>query len=90
VLDEVNWLSTPLAVGDSCGVQARYRSKAVPARISAISSSGLTLELAEPIRAIAPGQSGVLYDGRRVLGGGVIASDSRARAPFQASAPHRP
>jgi len=33
-----------------------------------------TLVLAEPVRAITPGQSGVLYAGDRVLGGGVIAS----------------
>jgi tRNA U34 2-thiouridine synthase MnmA/TrmU len=34
----------------------------------------LTLGLEDPVRAITPGQSGVLYDSRgRVLGGGVIA-----------------
>jgi tRNA-specific 2-thiouridylase len=35
-------------------------------------NGGLALELDEPVRAITPGQSGVLYDGDRVLGGGVI------------------
>ncbi len=32
----------------------------------------LELELREPVRAITPGQSGALYDGTRLLGGGVI------------------
>jgi tRNA U34 2-thiouridine synthase MnmA/TrmU len=31
------------------------------------------LALDEPARAVAPGQSGVLYRGDQVLGGGVIA-----------------
>jgi tRNA-specific 2-thiouridylase len=71
-LDEVNWLGAPLAVGDTCGIQIRYRTRAVSARISTISGSSLALELAEPVRAITPGQSGVLYDGERLLGGGLI------------------
>jgi len=33
----------------------------------------LSLDLAEPVRAITPGQSGALYDAEdRLLGGGVI------------------
>jgi len=57
-------------------VQVRYRAKAVPARVAEVSPDGqaLVLDLIEPVRAISPGQSGVLYDGTRVLGGGVIAS----------------
>jgi tRNA-specific 2-thiouridylase len=74
-LTDVRWLApAPLAPGATCGVQIRYRAPAVPARVAAGPSDGtLTLELLEPVRAITPGQSGVLYDGDRVLGGGVIA-----------------
>ncbi len=32
------------------------------------------LELAEPFSGAAPGQAAVLYEGSRVLGGGIIAS----------------
>ncbi len=71
-LDEVNWLGAPLAEGDPCAVQVRYRTRAVPARVASTRGDGLVLELAEPVRAITPGQSGVLYDGARLLGGGVI------------------
>jgi tRNA-specific 2-thiouridylase len=76
-LEDVNWLCEPLNVGDVCQLQVRYRSRPVPAKAagSAGSQEGrLTLELSQPVRAIAPGQSGVLYDDMgRVLGGGTIA-----------------
>jgi len=71
-LDEVNWLAEPLAVGARCAVQIRYRSTAIPATVTAVGHSAMTLALDTPARAVTPGQSGVLYDGDRVLGGGVI------------------
>ena len=72
-LDELNWLAEPLAPGDGCEVQIRHRARAVPATVVASDGRSLELALAAPVRAITPGQSGVLYatDGR-VLGGGVI------------------
>jgi tRNA U34 2-thiouridine synthase MnmA/TrmU len=54
-------------------VQIRHRARAVPATVVAGDDASLDLALAVPVRAIAPGQSGVLYgEGGRVLGGGVI------------------
>jgi tRNA-specific 2-thiouridylase len=72
-LEELNWLAPPLAEGDRCEAQLRYRARAVPATVIERSETGITLALETPVRAITPGQSGVLYapDGR-VLGGGVI------------------
>jgi tRNA-uridine 2-sulfurtransferase len=74
-LDELNWLADPLAAGDGCEVQIRHRARAVPATVVAGESDSLELALTASVRAITPGQSGVLYasDGR-VLGGGVIGS----------------
>lgn len=71
-LEEMNWLSHPLAAGDRCLIQLRYRSAALPAVVTRAEGGGLRLRLESPARAITPGQSGVLYDGDRVLGGGVI------------------
>ncbi len=72
-LEEINWLATPLRVGDNCLAQLRYRAEAVPAVVRAVGDDTVSLDLLTPVRAIAPGQSGVLYDGAaRVLGGGVI------------------
>jgi tRNA-specific 2-thiouridylase len=72
-LAEVNWLASPLTVGDRCGVQIRYRSWAIPATVTARTDDGVRLRLDTPARAITPGQSGVLYGpGNQVLGGGII------------------
>ncbi len=74
-LAEVNWLvDPPLAPGDAVFVQCRYRAAAVPGRVRELAAATLGLDLARPVRAISPGQSGALYDGAgRLLGGGVIA-----------------
>jgi tRNA-specific 2-thiouridylase len=74
VLEEVNWLAEPLESGDHCDVQVRYRARGTPAVVLERESDRVSLALQAPVRAITPGQSGVLYDSsRRVLGGGVIA-----------------
>ncbi|PYP29782.1 MAG: tRNA 2-thiouridine(34) synthase MnmA, partial [Gemmatimonadetes bacterium] len=73
-LTEVNWLAEPLEESDAVWVQCRYRAKPVPGTVRALAPAALRLRLAEPVRAITPGQSGALYDAAgRLLGGGVIA-----------------
>jgi tRNA-uridine 2-sulfurtransferase len=72
-LDEMNWLVEPLHPGDRCEVQIRYRARSAAATVLERREGGLDLTLETPVRAVAPGQSGVLYgSGGRVLGGGVI------------------
>ena len=75
-LAEVNWLAPKLRVGDSCQVSTRYRSRLTNAVITECGDSEdgpVVMELNEAVRAITPGQSGVMYDeASRVLGGGVI------------------
>ena len=73
-LAEVNWLADPLTVDDAVWVQCRYRARAVLGTIAAQADGRIALRLAEPVRAITPGQSGALYGADdRLLGGGVIA-----------------
>jgi tRNA-specific 2-thiouridylase len=74
-LEECNWLDRPLSVGERCQVQLRYRATAVPGVVRSMSGDRVVLDLEEPVRAIAPGQSGALYGfDDQLLGGGVIGS----------------
>ena len=72
-LAELNWLAQSPVPGDQIWVQCRHRAPAVPGRVREHTAGVIELDLARPVRAITPGQSGALYDGDgRLLGGGVI------------------
>ena len=72
-IGNVNWLAPPLDRGASCRVSTRFRSRLVDAQVMQTTEESAVLELAEPVRAITSGQSGVLYDkDERLLGGGII------------------
>ncbi|HEY2405542.1 MAG TPA: tRNA 2-thiouridine(34) synthase MnmA [Polyangiaceae bacterium] len=61
-----------------CGVQVRYRNQPARAEVRA-DGRGAVVAFAEPQRAVVRGQFAVLYDGERVLGGGVIESAQQVR-----------
>ncbi|MGH7459642.1 MAG: tRNA 2-thiouridine(34) synthase MnmA [Longimicrobiales bacterium] len=71
-LGDLNWLAEPAEVGEQLFVQLRSRARAVPARVSAVDDTAISLEMLEPQRAVTPGQSGVLYRADIVAGGGRI------------------
>jgi tRNA-specific 2-thiouridylase len=74
--EDVNWL-VPIPAGPiRARAQIRYRSPAAPAEIVPGASRTMSVRFDEPQRAIAPGQSVVLYDGDRLLGGGTISRAS--------------
>ncbi len=60
--------------GASLEAKIRYRSPACAATFEAAGESEFRLAFGQPQRAVTPGQLAVLYDGDRLLGGGVIAS----------------
>jgi tRNA-specific 2-thiouridylase len=59
-------------VGDAVQVQLRHRARATAATVVEAAADRLRLTLDEPVMAVAPGQSVVVFDGPVVLGGGVI------------------
>jgi tRNA-specific 2-thiouridylase len=52
-------------------VRTRYRAPLVDCQVT-LEGDMARIELVEDIRAITPGQSAVLYDGDRVVGGGIV------------------
>jgi tRNA-specific 2-thiouridylase len=77
---EVNWLVDAPRIGQRVEVQVRHRAHPAPAEIVRLEDGEIELALDEPVAAITPGQSLVLYDGERVLGGALIERAHRARA----------
>ena len=55
-------------------VRIRYRSKPIPCRVLPLENGQMLVRFLSEASAIAPGQSAVFYDGKRVLGGAFIAS----------------
>ena len=71
-INQLHWLNQAPELGKTYRVRARYRAPLVEATISEMNEESIRLELQQSVRAIAPGQSVVMYDGERVVGGGII------------------
>lgn len=68
-----NWiLGTPPAAGSQLSVKTRYRMPDEPCEIISADENSLFLASKEPMWAVTPGQSAVLYNGDVCLGGAVI------------------
>jgi len=75
----VNWLvASPPLEGTAVQVRIRHRAAPVSGTLLRADASSLEVALDEPVYAITPGQSVVIYDGDVVLGGGVIEKGRRA------------
>lgn len=67
----------PLFFSADCAplsVRIRYHGQPVPCRVERLDDGRLLVRFATPVSAVTPGQSAVFYVGRRVVGGGYIAS----------------
>jgi len=65
-LENIHWINQP-AVNGTYQVRMRHRTQLIECQLE-----GSTLKLKEPQRAVAAGQSAVLYDGDLCVGGGII------------------
>jgi tRNA-specific 2-thiouridylase len=77
IADRVSWVAGgPPAEGEhhpfEAEVRIRYRGASVPAVLEPLSGDRLRVDFRSPQRAVAPGQSAVVYRGDEVLGGGRI------------------
>jgi tRNA-specific 2-thiouridylase len=68
-LQDLHWINEPPKVGKTYKARLRYRGPLVKCSLK-----GSTLELVDEQRGLAAGQSAVIYEADRVLGGGVLAS----------------
>jgi len=85
VARSVNWLVDPPAMGARLTVQVRHRAAPARAEIIRMDDGEIELALDDPVAAITPGQSLVIYDGDRVLGGGLIERGRRIGLPVLAA-----
>jgi tRNA-specific 2-thiouridylase len=69
----VNWVSGEAPVQSfRADVKIRYKASPVPAWIEPLPGERFAAQFDEPLRDITPGQGAVIYEGDRVLGGGII------------------
>lgn len=70
-LADLHWINQAPEAGKTYQVRTRYRAPLVDCQLE-LHDSTATVQLTEDIRAITPGQSAVIYDGNRVVGGGIV------------------
>ena len=73
IMEEMNWINPTVSPQQlDCEVQVRHRGKPVKC-VANFNDNNVKIDFSESIRAIAPGQSAVLYKNNECLGGGIIA-----------------
>ena len=80
--DVFSWCGDePAGIADGLDVEVQIRAHADPVpAVATLSGSVVSVAPTEPLSAVAPGQTAVLYDGTRVLGQFTIATTVRAEA----------
>jgi len=71
-LEDVCWIAGETPAPGSYLVRMRHTGELREARVETGDDGLVHVSLPEPVRRVAPGQSAVVYDGLRVLGGGVV------------------
>jgi tRNA-specific 2-thiouridylase len=83
-VEQMRWLNFDAdAAGQplECAVKTRYRQNDLRCRVEQLAGQAVwRVNLAEPARAVTPGQYAVFYRDTRCLGGGVIARRFNSRA----------
>ncbi|MDB5186201.1 MAG: mnmA [Candidatus Saccharibacteria bacterium] len=69
---DVHWINGAPDMGKTYSVRTRYRAPLVNCTLHTTDAGTVSIELEDPVRALTPGQSAVIYDGDLVLGGGIV------------------
>jgi tRNA-specific 2-thiouridylase len=73
-LERVSWIAGAAPAGPvRARVQVRHRHEGADGKVEPTADGGACVRFDAPVRAVAPGQAAVFYDGDAVLGGGWIA-----------------
>jgi tRNA-specific 2-thiouridylase len=72
-VNSFSWIGEPVVQSRDLLARVRYRDPAVPARFEPVGESSAEITFSRPQRGLASGQILALYDGERLLGGGVYA-----------------
>jgi len=72
-INDLNWINQPPGQQDQLTVRLRHRGKLIAIEDLSLADNWAKIRLVEPERAITPGQSAVIYDKKRVVGGGIVA-----------------
>lgn len=67
----IHWINQPVSEGEY-HIRVRHRAALIPAHLRHASDGTVILDLDNPERAVAPGQSIVIYDGPVCVGGGIL------------------
>jgi len=70
-ITDLHWITDAPDLAKTYHVRTRYRAALIACTLNQ-SGDQLEINLKDSVRAITPGQSAVIYDGDRVLGGGIV------------------
>jgi tRNA-specific 2-thiouridylase len=73
-LTNANWITQPSEGDKEYEAQIRYNQPAKQCKVKCVDDDGYKVIFDKTLRAVAAGQSCVVYDGDKCLGGGVISS----------------
>ena len=71
---QMSWTFDSLPKIGNYSAKTRYRQTDAPCQLVSVNEQNFSLHFEESQWAVTPGQSAVLYDGNRCLGGGIITS----------------
>lgn len=73
-LTDLHWINQPPQPGKNYQVRTRYRAQLIAIKEFEINQNTRTMlvTLNEEVRAVTPGQSAVIYEDDRVVGGGIV------------------